>query len=262
MILFIFLIHSIIMANSNMVKIGEAKINYFHSNIFIDAKSNSCDLHAKEVISFSFPTPTNVIQHMVVSLKDSLYGFKVRKIETSGDNAEILATKIYANRNNGSFLSFKSTKKNHFHETWAITSELSRNVTKITVEYEYSIQRGIQIDVDNNKNSINLQLVNPYHYEITDYQLFLNILNFKNLDAINLDIPSDASINRLNEGQIQIGYKFPFPKESQLSIGLPLPLEVLACEPRFYSIVYFFVIAVTIILFFVAIITYNQISKD
>jgi hypothetical protein len=233
-----------------------------------DAGRRSCDLNVKERVRFKFTNPTSIIDYIIISKKIPLFGFTVREI--NDPNTNLVNQNLITSSNVFQDSSFKqrifvdsSGKRLIFRDRWLISTHLNREVDEIQLEFEYYMQRALLIDSDNNQNLLKIELINPSSNDILNYQLQINLFNFKRLHAEDLTIPPYAVINvSKNNKSVTITSPKQFEKHSEYDLNINLPLEIDSCEGNLVNVVYYGLIGMSAVFVLVSIATLAFLYKE
>jgi hypothetical protein len=235
------------------------KLKDYHINYYINSKNeNACDIHVKEVVSYESHTTVNEVVHSILSKKLPYTDFKV-SIITPG--VRVYKTNIEKSNEHRKYFITKGESQ-IYRDRWIITTQLSTSVSKVTVEYEYTIQRGIMIDPLNEYDLIRVSIINPFSERLYNLKLSVFIENFKNLENKNIQIPPFSKIQRKDNNLIEIFTERSLPVYGQLLMQFTLPLEITVCEPNMVKLVYYGMIGMTASFIIIAIVAFAYIYKE
>lgn len=231
----------------------------YHINYYINAKNeNPCDISVKEVVSYESPSRINEIVHSILSKKLPYTNFKVSVLS---QGVRIHSTNIEKSNEHRKYF-INKVESQIYRDRWIITTQLTSSVPKVTLEYEYTIQRGIMIDPLNEYDLIKVSIINPFSERLYNLKLSVFIENFKNLENKNIQIPPFSKIQKKDNNMIEIFTQRSLPVYGQLYMQFTLPLEITVCEPNMVKLVYYGMIGMTASFIIIAIIAFAYIYKE
>jgi hypothetical protein len=246
------------------LKNSDLSIESMASSFTFDANSGSnCDVQVIDRIKFKYPNPTLKVEHMIISKKMPLYGFKVssRELDVQISNINIFQDTSFQQRffvdENNNFLSFR--------DRFLVTAELSKAVTEIELEFEYNMQRAILIDNNTQLNNLKAMMINPYHFDLENYRIIINLLNFRNIDLNYLKIPAESSLRSYTEKRgrgIQISQVRKFNTHAEFEMTVSLPMEIYTCEGNIVNLVFYGLLGISIIFVIMSIWTFARLYKE
>ena len=245
-------------------------VKSINSQVNFDKNKGSCDLtNISETVHFTFKKPTNIIHHLIFSTKFSYYNFRVHLNNFSDIPAgvEIAGVKTFSNTSlKKSFLSNflnREMNNNNFKENWLIAIRLSKPVKEISLKFLYNISNSLHIDPMLKTNILHYQYINPYNYQIDEFSMKINIINYSELNKYSIKSPNEGSINDLeNKKGIVIDIQKSLPKVSMYSINLPLPYKLDMCDKGFFNTISVTLLVMTFIITGFGFFTCFKISKD
>jgi hypothetical protein len=247
------------------LKEDEIKSNYSITSmnqIFtLDANKKSCDVHVSEKASFKFPSYSDKINYIIISKKTPLYGFAAQVVGTAINSVQVTDAKLYQDSSFRQRI-FVDTegRRLSFRDRWMVSVSLSHPVKEIEIEFNYSMQRAVLIDSIGEANYLKFTLINPLN-TINNYKLSLNLLGFQNLKPETLKIPMDSIIRKVPFG-IEIETKRQYRKHSEYEINLSLPYELTSCEGNIVNVVYYGLIAMSVLFIVMSIFTLAFVYKE
>jgi hypothetical protein len=269
------------------------QIKNIKTTFILDSKSQSCNIKVKEKISFQLDSPTDVIKHFLVSKRNPFFNIKASISDEMNKQYKIIKTETYTRRGESSYLSIDLRQPIPIHEAWIISTTLSKPVQEITLYYEYTIQRGLGIDTRNEKNILNIDLINGYPFKIDGHQINIEIWNFPSLKQDHFFLIDEAevfpissnSLDKYSQPQdkfshnitdinnyisnihsLEKGYEIiltkSLPEHSGFSLTLQLPMEILLCEISIFTFFYYFLLALGGLFFFIGTTALLMVYKD
>jgi hypothetical protein len=244
--------------------LSSSRLTSFKTSYIIDQKSQSCDVTVRERVAFVFTTPTNIVHHIVTSKKKTYYNFQVKLGDESQETAKIVKTEIYSQKPKGIFYNTEH-KSIDVQETWIITATLDKNVVSAIFEFEYNIQRGLSIDVENQKNILNVDVINSYPQSLNLYNIDIELWNFLKIEPDKITLPefsklsllsdvkeNDSAKDENNKYEANQGYLISIQQKieshSGINLNLPLPLEIKLCEAHIFTFFLYFLFGLAFIL--------------
>jgi hypothetical protein len=249
----------------------EARISKTQISVFIDPIDLGCDLKFLEKSSFVFNPPTNIIYYTVISPRNSYYNFKVNISNTIMDiGLKIVDVQVYVDK---SFRekTFVDQYNNNlsFRDRWVIVVTLNKPVHEIELDFNYLSERSILIKQEENTNLVKLTFFNPYNQKIP-YDIGISFTGFMYLTASKLKLPWDSKIreftykknNKVYDNGLEITSSRELDSFAQYELFLSLPLELKTCDTGFIKVVYYSLIAVTIVFGLASLFTIYTVYKE
>lgn len=248
--------------------IHDTKVKRIDTNISLDKEKESCDIDVSEKVLFSYDNLTTSINHLIISKRFSIFSIKARLLENSMLNGnKIVNVKLYSNANVRKLFYNTITNNilndNNLKENWVVSIELKNPVKEIEIEFLYSIQNAILINIQDKRNVFQYDYINPYSFSISDYKINIEIRNFKDLNTLNIESPDQGKIESIDNNKgLKISLFKDLPELSQYSISLPLPYEIEMCYKTFANIMNIILYSTIFLLTSLGLITCFKLYKE
>lgn len=255
--------NSITSDNENLNNLYQPSIYIIESmtsNFYVDPTINTCDVKVFDTIKFSFHKPTDRLDYIMISKKTPLYGFTPKIIS----KANIITDyEIYEDSSFKQRVYYDSDgKRIAFRDRWLISIQLLKPVKEVEIGLEYYMQRAILIDNIREANFLKFSLINPNSFNIDQYQIIVNLLNFQKLKPEDINIPNDGLVKINGKDNIQIITKRKYDKHSEIEVYLSLPYELLTCDGNIVNYVFYGLVFTSITFVILSLITIGFLYKE
>jgi len=236
------------------------KINSMVTNLYLDAKIKSCDVKVVDTLKIFMNQPSDRLDYIIISKKIPFYGFTPKMISS---DVEIKKFEVFEDS------SFKQRiyidldgRKLSFRDRWLISIEFSKPTQEIEMELEYFLQRAVLIDNIKEANYLKVSFINPHPYNIVNYSITVNLLNFDKLNPEQIKTPSNGSVIINGKKDIQIVTTKRYEKHSEIEVFLSLPYELASCDGNLVNIVFYGLIFTSATFVVLSLITIGFLYKE